>query len=109
MAFAVSAQETKITSATTTPVLGARAGATDEARVKAGMMTIRNIGATNNTITIRRLVTATNYEIVEFVLRGGQEYVNPWDAVFNGTTDSMTIVTSSASALDVVVNFVEKT
>jgi hypothetical protein len=111
MAIAAESQETPITTATTTTVLSARAGATDEARVKPGMMTIRNKGAATNTITVQKDVTspAAKFEISEFDLAAGEEWQNPWDHVFEGTTDSLEVVTSSTSAIDVIVSYIEKT
>lgn len=101
-------QVTKITSATTTDVLDVRGAADDEARVKPGMMTIRNIGAADNIVTVIRDVSATDYELSEFTLSGGQEWQNPWDKYFVGTTDKMQVTTSSTSALDVDVSFILK-
>jgi len=109
MAFAIEAQETAITTATTTDILDARAGATDEARVKAGMITIRNKGAADNLITLIKDVSATDYEITEFTLKAEEEWVNPMEIVCNGTTDKIQLTTSSTSAIDVVVSYVEKT
>ena len=109
MAYAVEAQETAITTATTTDVLAVRAGATDEARVKPGMMTIRNKGTASNKVTVLKDVSATGYEISEFTLGADEEWQNPWDHVFEGTTDKLKLVTSSTSALDVIVSYIEKT
>jgi hypothetical protein len=101
-------QVTKITAATTTDVLAARGNAADEARIKSGMMTIRNIGTADNTITVIRDVSATDYEISEFMLSAGEEWQNPWDKYLTGTTDKLQIITSSTSELHVEVNFIQK-
>ena len=101
-------QVTKITTAATTDVLGARAAAADEARVKPGMMTVRNIGAASNTMTVIRDVSATDYELSEYTIPAGGEWQNPWDKYFVGTTDKLQIITSSTSELHVDVSFIQK-
>ena len=101
-------QFTKITSATTTDVLAVRAAAADEARIKPGMMTVRNIGVADNTITVIRDVSATDYEMNKFTLGAGGEWQNPWDKYFRGTTDKMQIITSSTSEIHVDISFIQK-
>ena len=106
--ISVEQQNTAIVLAQTTTVLSALAGANDEARVKAGMMTIRNKGAASNKITVQKDVSATDYEISEFTLAAGDEWQNPWDTVLTGTTTILEVVTSSTSAIDVCVSYIKK-
>ena len=101
-------QTTNITTIATTDILDARSGANDTAHVKKGMLTIRNKGAADNTITLRKSDGSIN-EIDEFTLVAEELYINDWDMVFRGTTDKLELVSSSTSALDVVVSFIEET
>jgi len=97
-----------ITTATTTPILPVGAGINDESRVKQGMINIRNKGAASNTITVIKDVSATDYELSEFTLNAGEEWVNPWDTVLTGTTSKLEVMTSSDSAVDVCVSYIKK-
>ena len=106
--ISVEQENTAITTAATTTVLTALAGANDEARVKAGMMTIRNKGAASNTVTVQKKVTAAVFEVSEFTLAAGDEWQNPWDMVVTGTATIIEVVTSSASAVDVCVGYIKK-
>ena len=106
--YSTEQQNTAITSATTTTILTAP-GANNEARVKAGMINIRNKGAASNTITVQRDVSATDYELSEFTLAAGEEWQNPWDMAALSTTTKLEVVTSSTSAIDVCVTFIKKT
>jgi protein involved in temperature-dependent protein secretion len=106
--YSLESQQTAITTATTTTILDARAAAADEARVKPGMITIRNKGAANNTVTVIKDVSATDYEKAEFTLGADEEWVNPWDVICTGTGQSLEVVTSSTSAIDVDVNYLLK-
>lgn len=106
--FSTEEQNTAITSADTTTVLSALSDTADEARIKAGMMMIRNKGAADNIITVQKDVSATNYEVSEFTLAAGEEWLNPWDMVIAGTASTIEVVTSSTSAIDVVIGFIKK-
>jgi len=106
--YSAEEQNTAITTATTTTILNNLSAAADEARVKAGMITIRNKGAANNTITVQKDVSATDFEISEFTLAAGEEWQNPWDMVIAGTASKLEVVTSSTSAVDVIVSYIKK-
>lgn len=102
-------QNTAITTATTTTVFTALAGANDEARIKQGMMIVRNKGAVDNVILVDKYVGGTTqYEMSEYTLSAGEEWVNPWDLAIAGTGSIVRVTTSSASAIDVVVGFIKK-
>ena len=101
-------QTTNITTIATTDILDARSGANDTAHVKRGMLTIRDKGAADNTVTLIKSDGSAN-EIDEFTLAAEELYVNDWDMVFRGTTDKLQLISSSTSALDVVVSFIEET
>jgi hypothetical protein len=106
--YSIEQQNTAITTAATTTVFSALGAAADEGRIKAGMMTIRNKGAVDNTITVQKDVSATDYELSEFTLQAGEEWQNPWDLAITGTGTIVEVVTSSASAIDVTVGFIKK-
>lgn len=107
--YSIEEQNTAITTATTTTVFTALGGAGDEARIKKGMLTIRNKGAANNIILVDKYVSsATQYEMSEFTLAAGDEWQNPWDLGIAGTTAIVRVTTSSTSAIDVVLTFMKK-
>ena len=104
----IDSQQTAITSAATTTILDAPALATTERHCKEGWMTIRNIGAADNTITLIILVTATEYEKDEQTLAAGQSWRMPFNVVLRGTTKSLRLKTSSTSEIHVDCNFTEQ-
>jgi len=105
--YSVEQQNTAITTATTTTVFSALGAAADEGRIKQGMMTVRNKGAASNTITVIKN-DGTAYEMSETTLGAGEEWQNPWDTAITGTATTMTLISSSTSALDVTVSFIKK-
>ena len=107
--YSTEQQNTAITSATTTTILTALGAADDEARVKAGMITMRNKGAASNTITVIKDVSSTDYEMSEFTLAAGEEWQNPWETMLTGTATKLEVITSSTSAIDVCVSFIKRT
>ena len=107
--YSLEEQNTAITTATTTTVLTALSAAGDEARIKVGMLTIRNKGAADNTVLVDKYVGgATQYEMSEFTLPAGEEWQNPWDLGVAGTGSIVRVTTSSTSAIDVVLTFMKK-
>ena len=107
--YSADSQETAITTATTTTILSAPGAATTEKRVKAGMLSIRNKGTADNTITIIVDVSATDYEVAEFTLGAEEKWTNEVDEfILRGTGKSLEITTSSTSAIDVVCGFIQK-
>lgn len=106
MAITQKSQETTTTSATTTTILAAP-GASDSSRVHPGMITIRNTGGASNTITIQKDISATDYEIEEFTLAAGDQWFNEWEVILEGANDILEVVTSSTSATDFIVNYIE--
>jgi hypothetical protein len=109
--YTVEEQNTAITTATTTTILSAISAAADEKRVKAGMISIRNKGAANNTITVQKDTNngaGTDYELSEFTLGADEEWTNPWDMVLATASMVIEVVTSSTSAIDVCVSYLLK-
>jgi len=102
-------QTTEIITATTTTILDARAGATDRARVRKGMISIYNKGTGVNNITLRKS-DGSLLDIVYIKLPPACTYTNAeWTMVFKGTTDILQLISSTADALEVVVTFIEET
>lgn len=106
--YSAEEQNTNITTATTTTIFTALAGANDQARVKRCMLSIRNKGTEDNTITLRKSSGGT-FELAEFTLSAGQDWTNErWDITIAGTATTLEVVTSSTSAIDVVCGFIKK-
>lgn len=106
--ISVEEQNTAITTATTTTIFTALSGANDEARIKKGMLTLRNKGAVENVILVDKYVGGTTqYEMSEFTLSAGEEWQNPWDLAIAGTGSIVRVTTSSTSAIDVVLSFIK--
>lgn len=107
--FSVEEQNTAITTATTTTIFTALASATDEARIKPGMIIIRNKGGAANTILVDKYVGGTTqYEMHEFTLNAGDEWILPSDIALAGTGSIIRVTTSSTSAIDVVLSYIKK-
>ena len=109
--YSLETQLAQTVSATTTTILSKLADAADEKRVKAGMLKIRNIGASNNTITLQldsNDGSGTDYELSEVTLGAGDEWQNPWDVTLTTANHVLEMVTSSTSAIDVVCNYLLK-
>jgi hypothetical protein len=73
------------------------------------MLAIRNKGGADNIILVDKYVGgATQFELSEFTLGAGEEWVNPWDVGIAGTGSILRVTTSSTSAIDVVLTFIKK-